>query len=96
MSTFRLIESEKSFLIQQNNFFYISFDDKNFQPNKIEVQKLLKLHGYNPIEIKVINQYEKKKRRGKGGKTISQKRHKKYYVKLKVGEKIENKQESSI
>ncbi|NJL96305.1 50S ribosomal protein L23 [Candidatus Gracilibacteria bacterium] len=88
MTEFQLLQTEKSYLVQKHNYYLIQFADKRFEPNKIEVMKLLKKEGYNPLTIKVANQYKKLKRRGKQSNLISIKRPKKYYVKLKQGESI--------
>ena len=89
MFEFKLVQTEKSYKVQENNFFMISFVDKNFKPNKIEVCKLLKAKGFNPLKITIVNPYNKKKKRGKSNSLVEQKRFKKYYVKLSNGEKIE-------
>ena len=89
MFEFKLVQTEKSYNVQENNFFMISFVDKNFKPNKIEVCKLLKAKGFNPLKITIVNPYNKKKKRGKANSLVEQKRFKKYYVKLSNGEKIE-------
>jgi ribosomal protein L23 len=86
---FKLIQTEKNYLTQVSNTYLIGFVDKNFKPNKIEVTKMLRLAGYNPLKINVLNTYKKSKRRGKAGNTITTKSFKKYYVRLKVGETIE-------
>jgi ribosomal protein L23 len=89
MSQYRLVQTEKSYKVQENNFFMISFNDKSFTPNKIEVVKLLKKDGLNPLKVTVVNPYNKLKKRGKQNNIVEQKRYKKYFVKLKAGEKIE-------
>jgi ribosomal protein L23 len=89
MSEFRLVQTEKSYNVQKDNFFMISFIDKSFTPNKIEVVKILKKQGLNPLKVTVVNPYSKLKKRGKQNNIIEQKRFKKYFVKLKTGERIE-------
>jgi ribosomal protein L23 len=89
MSEFRLVQTEKSYKVQENNFFMISFVDKNYTPNKIEVAKILKKQGLTPLKITVVNPYNKLKKRGKQNNLVEQKRFKKYFVKLKPGQKIE-------
>ncbi len=86
---FELIQSEKSYLTQTHNTYLIKFADKHFAPNKIEVFKMLKKEGLNPIKITVLNTYRKKKRKGKQSNIISMPGFKKYYVRLKEGETIE-------
>jgi len=88
MTTFQLLQTEKSYQVQKDNYYLIQFADKRFEPNKIEVAKLLRKEGYNPLAIKVVNQYKKQKRRGRQSNVVSIKRPKKYYVKLKAGESI--------
>jgi ribosomal protein L23 len=89
MSEFRLVQTEKSYKVQENNYFMISFVDKSFTPNKIEVVKILKKQGLHPLKVTVVNPYSKLKKRGKQNNIVEQKRFKKYFVKLKAGEKIE-------
>ncbi len=66
----------------------LTFKDKNFSTNKIELEKLLVKNGLTPLKITTTNIHQKTKRRGKAGKTILQYRPQKYYVKLKAGEVI--------
>jgi ribosomal protein L23 len=89
MSEFRLVQTEKSYKVQENNFYMISFLDKSFTPNKIEVVKILKKQGLTALKVTVVNPYNKLKKRGKQNNIVEQKRFKKYFVKLKAGEKIE-------
>ncbi len=96
MSEFRLVQTEKSYKVQADNFYLIQFMDQSFEPNKIEVAKLLKAQGKTALKITVVNQYKKLKRKGKKSKVIAQKRLKKYYVKLKVGEIIEETKEETL
>lgn len=96
MSSFKLVQTEKSYRVQQNNFFMISFVDKNFTPNKIEVVKILKKEGLHPIKVTIVNPYTKKKRRGKQNNLVDQKRLKKYFVKLPAGEKIEEEKSNEL
>jgi ribosomal protein L23 len=85
---FELIQSEKSYLVQEKNFYLISFKDKRFSPNKIEVAKLLRSQGLTPLKITTVTPYKKQKRRGGKSRIVSQLRPKKYYVKLQAGQKI--------
>lgn len=94
---FELIQSEKSYLTQTNNTYLIRFAEKGFAPNKIEVRKMLEKEGLHPVKITVLNTYRKKKRRGRQSNVIATPGFKKYYVRLKAGEKIESPQpEESI
>ncbi len=95
MSQFQLVQTEKSYLVQKDNYYLIQFVDSRFEPNKIEITKLLKKSGYNPLKIRIVNQYKKKKRRGKQSNIVSVKRPKKYYVKLKAGESIKSEEDKN-
>ncbi len=89
MPKMSLIQTEKSFLVQKSNTYLVSFDDKEFTPNKIELTKALIANNLTPLNITSVNLPGKNKRKGKrGSHTIRTKRAKKYYVKLKEGEKI--------
>jgi ribosomal protein L23 len=89
MPKMSLIQTEKSFLVQKNNTYLVSFDDKQFTPNAIELTKILKANNLTPLKITTVNLPGKTKRKGRrGNHTIRTKRAKKYYVKLKEGEKI--------
>jgi ribosomal protein L23 len=88
MAEFTLIQTEKSYLVRKTNTYLLVFNDRNFTPNKIEVEKLLKTQGLTPLKITVVNPYKKLKRRGPKGKLVAQKRPKKYYVRLPVGQQI--------
>ncbi|MBC7472064.1 MAG: 50S ribosomal protein L23 [candidate division SR1 bacterium] len=96
MSQFKLVQTEKSYKVQENNFFMIYFVDKSFTPNKIEVAKILRKEGLNPLKVTVVNPYKKLKKRGKQNNIIEQKRYKKYFVKLKAGEKIEEENNNEL
>lgn len=89
MSDFTLIQTEKSYRLQQSNVYTIVFTENTFNPNKIELHKLLVSKGYTPLSISITNQFSKKKQRGKKRNLVSQIRPKKYFVKLKEGQKIE-------
>jgi ribosomal protein L23 len=95
MSKYTLVETEKSFKVQEKNFYLIRFEDKSFDPNKIQVKQLLLKDGLHVEKVTVSNAYSKLKRRGKKNSKIAQKRAKKYFVKLKIGEKIEVKTEEN-
>jgi ribosomal protein L23 len=95
MSEFQLVSTEKSYLVQQNNYYLIQFTDKRFTPNKIEVTKLLLKAGYDALAVKTVNQYKKRKRKGKQSNIVRVLRPKKYYVKLKPGQSIKAEQEDN-
>jgi ribosomal protein L23 len=95
MAQYTLVQTEKSYKVQGDNFYLIGFPDKNFTPNKIEVKKMLVKDGLHPLKITIVNPYSKLKRRGKKNSMVAQKRFKKYYVKLQPGEKIEETKEEN-
>lgn len=82
MSPFILIENEKAYNLRTQNVFTIVSSNKKFQPNKIELNKILVKNGFNPIHIRVINPYQKVKTRSRRGNVVKQFRPKKYLVKL--------------
>lgn len=86
---FELIQTEKGYLTQTHNTYLLKFADKNFRPNKIEVEKLLKSQGLTPVKITVLNTYKKKKRRGRQSNIVAMKSYKKYFVRLQAGQTIE-------
>jgi ribosomal protein L23 len=88
MPTCQLIQTEKSYRTQQNNTYMLTFAERSFSTNKIELEKLLKKNGLNVLKITTTNTQQKTKRRGKAGKTILQFRPQKYYVRLRLGEII--------
>lgn len=91
MSTpqFELIQTEKGYLTQTHNTYLLKFSDKQFRPNKIQVEQILKAAGYNPVKVTLLNTYKKKKRRGRNHNVVTQKSFKKYYVRLQTGQTIE-------
>jgi ribosomal protein L23 len=92
---FELVQTEKGYLTQTHNTYLLKFADRQYKPNKIEVSKLLKAQGLNPIKITVLNTYKKKKRRGKKSGLITMPSTKKYYVRLKTGETIQAQEETT-
>jgi hypothetical protein len=84
-----LLETEKSYDIQQGNFFTMVFSNQSFKINKIELAKLVKQCGLEVIKINSIQQYFKKKRRNGVNKrpvTVLVKRPRKFMIKLKQGQ----------
>ena len=90
MQEFELVQTEKSFLAQKDNYYLINFKNKNFTPNKIEVTKFFIKEGYTVVSVNVINQYRKLKKRGSKNKSIAIKRPKKYYIQLAPGQSIKS------
>ncbi|GEM_PF-1998971 len=80
-----LLQTEKAYNMSQSQVFVLTIDG-SFIPNKIELAKILKKHGLNPIRINVANLPVKVKIRGQKRRTILKKRPTKYYIKLKPGE----------
>ena len=85
MPTCLLIQTEKAYQTQVNNTYVLTFKEKGYSTNKIELEKLLVKNGLTPLKITTTNAQQKTKRRGKSGKTILQFRPQKYYVRLKAG-----------
>lgn len=88
MSGFYLLQTEKAYKSQQQNIYTLVFHDKAYQPNKIEVAKLLKSAGYHALSITTIKLPPKRKLRGGNRRTVLQKRSKKYLVRLAPGQSI--------
>ena len=84
-----LLETEKSFQVQEKNFFTIVFSDLSFKINKIELAKLIKQVGLDVVKINASQPYFKKKKRNGLNKkpvTVMVKRPRKFMIKLKVGQ----------
>ena len=96
MSILRPVINEKSMALQAQNIFVLSFDTHTFSVNKIEMVKLLRANNLNPLEVRVVNLPEKVKVRGAHRNKVVKPRIKKYYVKLKAGEKIDEKFELTV
>ncbi len=88
MTQCTLLQTEKSYMTQQSGIFQISFKKSVGECNKIELEKLLKSLHLDVIKINTVNQYSKIKIRGKARRKISQKRPKKYFIRLKAGQII--------
>jgi ribosomal protein L23 len=91
MTTAILLQTEKSTNVQQEGIFAVSFIDKNFKMNKVELKKLLRKVKLDAISINTTKTPAKQKRKGKQGRTVSVYRPSKYYIKLKTGQKIDDK-----
>lgn len=92
--TYQLIQTEKSYNLQQQNYYVIAFSDKTFQPNKIQVTQILAKDNLDVLDVKVINTYKKSKFKGKKRNVVKQIRPKKYYVKLAQGQSIQSSNEN--
>ncbi len=88
MTTCVLIQTEKAYVTQVKNTYTLAFLEKQYNTNKIELEKLLKQVGLTTVKITTTNTQQKTKKRGKTGRTILQFRPQKYYVRLKAGETI--------
>ena len=96
MTTAILLQTEKSANIQQEGTFTISFFDKNFKINKVELKKLLRKLKLEALSINTTKLPAKQKRKGKKSKIVSIYRPSKYYIKLKTGQKIDDKTIESL
>lgn len=83
-----LLQSEKAYLTQQSGVFQICFLKSKGECNKIELEKMLKNLSLDVLKINTVNQYSKIKVRGKARRKTTQNRPKKYFVKLKPGQII--------
>lgn len=88
MPFINLVQTEKAYQSQQSSTFVLSFIDRNYSTNKIEITKLLTKAGLHPLKVTLTNTQQKLKKRGKGSKLIKQFRPKKFYVRLSAGELI--------
>jgi ribosomal protein L23 len=84
--SWKLIQTEKAYNVQQQNTFIIANFDKNHKTNKIELGKFLKKKGLTVLKINSNNSYLKLKSRGAKRNKISQFRPKKWYVTLQNGQ----------
>ncbi len=85
LNNISLLQTEKAYNMSQSQVFVLAFSG-GFIPNKIELAKILKRNGLNPIKINVVNLPSKVKIRGQKRRTILKTRPTKYYIKLKPGE----------
>jgi ribosomal protein L23 len=83
-----LIQTEKAYLTQQSGVFQIYFQKSRGEKNKIELEKLFKSINLDVVKINSTNQYGKIKIRGKARRKVTQNRPKKYFVRLKPGQII--------
>ncbi len=86
----QLLETEKSYSLQQGGFFTVTFSDLNYNINVIELAKTFKQCGIDTIKINSIQQYFKRKTKSTRGSrsrnVVLIKRPRKFIVKLKVGQ----------
>jgi ribosomal protein L23 len=97
MTTYaNLVQTEKSYNLQQSQIFTLRFSG-GYQPNKIELTKILKNHGLEPLNISLVNLPDKKKfQKSKRRQLKVKKRPTKYYIKLKVGQELDDKKLEEI
>jgi ribosomal protein L23 len=88
MATCILIQTEKAYKVQVTNTYVLTFLEKHYTTNKIELEKLLVKSGLKPTKITTTNTQQKLRKRGKAGRLITQFRPQKYYVKLASGQTI--------
>lgn len=81
-----LVQTEKAYNLQQGQVFVIRFND-DYTPNKIEVTNILTKNDLHPLNVNIVNLPDKTKRKGKRTKVL--KRATKYYIKLKIGETLD-------
>jgi ribosomal protein L23 len=95
MPTARLIQTEKAYNLQQAQTFVITFSD-HYEPNKIELAKILRQNGLSPLQINLVSLPNKTKRKGTKRRTYTSKRPTKYYIKLKIGETLDEEKLNQI
>jgi len=88
MTTCVLVQTEKAYKGQETNTYTLVFAQKKYNTNKIELTKLLRKQGLNPLKVTTTNTQQKVKKRGKSGNKVLQFRPQKYFVRLKIGELI--------
>lgn len=91
----RLIQTEKAYNLQQAQVFVISFADA-YKPNKIELTKIFQKNDLNPTQVRIVNLPNKTKRKGAKRRSFTTQRPAKYYVKLKVGETLDDEKLAKI
>jgi hypothetical protein len=79
MSVLSILQTEKSFVLQEKSVFTLSLS-KSSKLNKIELFKALKSIGITPLKINKISSYIKNKKRGKNWNIKGQKRPNKFLV----------------
>jgi hypothetical protein len=87
-----LLETEKSYNLQNNSFFTLVFSDLSFKINKIELAKLIKQCGLDVVKINASQPYYKKKNKNHAGNKKSSKvlvkRPRKFMIKLKASQAL--------
>lgn len=86
--SWKLVQTEKAYNVQQKNAFVIANFDKNYKTNKIELAKKLKLKGLSVIEITSTASYQKIKNRGAKRNKVAQFRPRKWFVTLTSGQSL--------
>ena len=69
MPTCTLVQTEKAYQVKNNNVYVLSFPEKNFEINKIELEKVLVKNELKVLKITTATPYLKIKKRGKAGKS---------------------------
>jgi hypothetical protein len=86
----QLLETEKSYSLQQGGFFTVTFSDLNYKINIIELAKVMKQSGVEVVKINSIQQYFKRKTKATRGSrsrnVVLVKRPRKFLIKLKIGQ----------
>jgi hypothetical protein len=84
-----LVETEKSYKLQENNVYTIAFWDKNFNINKIELAKLLKKIGLEVLNINSTKSYQKTKFKTQKRNKVLAYKPKKWFISLSPTSKID-------
>ena len=85
-----LVETEKTYNLQSLQVFTLTFTGDQ-SPNKIQLTNIFKSNQLDPVKITLVNLPNKIKRQGAKKKLKIKKRPTKYYVKLKVGQVLDDK-----
>jgi hypothetical protein len=88
MPQFKLLVNEKSILVSKDNYYILELVSKN-SVNKIEIKKLLKKVDINATKVNTLKPFAKTKSRGKKQNKIEVARNPKFFVQLKIGQKLD-------
>lgn len=94
MSSCSLAQTEKAYNLQaKNNVYVIAFADKNMHLKSAQLKIVLEKCGLKTLKINTVSTYQKLKRRGGAKRSVqsTQFRPKKYYIKLQIGQVIDDK-----
>ena len=93
MSSCFLVQTEKAYSLQTNNVYVLAFADKNMQLKSAQLKIILEKNGLKTLKINTVATYQKVKKRGGAKRSVESKqfRPKKYYIKLQVGQIIDEK-----